>query len=311
MNKAVLLTLGILIIFACKKTEDDPQNDFDFGKNRFTTEVNGDSREYFVHVPQNYDKTDPIPIVFMLHGTSGDGEKFYNISGWKELGEKEEILTVYPSSWSYCIIEDGETKNTTKWNMYPGAFEFCNGQTPRDDIKFLRQALTEIKTRFTVDEKRVYLVGFSAGGQMAFRCGVEMSDVLAAVVGSAASTPGDSTFVPLRNLPIIFQLGNEDDRYFSSPAPLSGLDYALNNIPVFQRIVNSHITTFDYSSNYRITGDTNSVVIATYPPIPATDNREFSVSIIKDMGHLYPNGVNHWMKGAEKNWEWFKQYTLP
>jgi hypothetical protein len=28
------------------------------------------------------------PVVFMLHGTSGGGEKFYNISGWKEVGTK-------------------------------------------------------------------------------------------------------------------------------------------------------------------------------------------------------------------------------
>ena len=24
------------------------------------------------------------PVAFMFHGTGGDGEKFYNISGWKE-----------------------------------------------------------------------------------------------------------------------------------------------------------------------------------------------------------------------------------
>jgi polyhydroxybutyrate depolymerase len=312
MNKALLLTIGMLItLCSCKKTDNEPQGDFKVGKNRFTTEVNGDSREYYVHVPQNYDKTDPIPVVFMLHGTSGDGEKFYNISGWKELAENEEILTVYPSSWAYCIIEDGEMKNTTKWNIFPAGFEYCNGQVPRDDIKFLRQTLTEIKAKFTIDEKRVYLAGFSAGGQMAFRCAVEMSDVLAAVIASAASTISSTTYVPLRNLPIAFQLGNEDDRYFSSPAPLSGFENALNNIPLFKDIVNGHLSTFDYSGNYTISGDTNSVMIATFPPIPASDNRSFSMLLIKDLGHNYPNGINHWMYGADENWKWFKQYTLP
>ncbi|MGH7598235.1 MAG: dienelactone hydrolase family protein [bacterium] len=253
----------------------------------------------------------PTPVVFMLHGTSGDGEKFYNISGWKEVGEAENILTVYPSSWQYCIIEDGQMTNTTKWNIYPGSFSYYAGQVPRDDIKFLRQIITELKNKFNVDPKRIYLVGFSAGGQMAFRCGVEMSAVLAAVIENAASTPRDTTAIPKRNLPIAFQLGNEDDRYFSSPAPLSSFEAGLRNVGIFQRIVHSHTSTFQYSSTYTMSGDTNTVMIATYPASPSTSSRTFNMIFVKDLGHVYPNGINHWMKGAEVHWAWLKNYTLP
>ena len=55
-----------------------PNNNGSFvvGKNRFTTVVNGDTREYYVHVPKSYNKSTATPVVFMLHGTSGDGNKF-------------------------------------------------------------------------------------------------------------------------------------------------------------------------------------------------------------------------------------------
>ena len=312
LKAALLFSLTIIIAFeSCKKKEDDPISEYSLGKNRFTTTVNGDTREYYVHVPTNYNSNTATPVVFMLHGTSGDGDKFYNISGWKEVGEAEGIITVFPSSWHYCIIEDGQTLNTTKWNIYPAGYVYCNGETPRDDIAFLRQIITEIKSKLSVDEKRIYLVGFSAGGQMAFRCGVEMSDVLAAVIANAGTFFSDTTLVPFRNLPIAFQLGNEDDRYFTSPAPLSGLEYALNNVPIFQNIVHSHLSTFQYSPNYTISGDTNTAVIATYPPIPPSENRSFGMVLVKDLAHEYPNGSNHWMKGAEQHWDWLKQYSLP
>lgn len=301
----------LLLLTACTKEIVRTKNDFNTGKNRFTTKIDGDEREYYVHVPTHYDAKTPTPVVLMLHGTSGDGEKFYNISGWKEVGEKENILTVFPSSWHHCIIENGQTLNTTKWNIYPGSFEYCTGEKPRDDVKFLRQVITEMKQKFNVDNKRVYLVGFSNGGQMAFRCGVEMSDILAAVIENAASTATDTTAIPKRNLPIAFQLGNEDDRYFSSPAPLSSFTTGLNQIDIFKRIVHSHTSTFHYKEQFTMSGDTNTAVIATYPPDPSGENRIFNMVFVKDLGHEYPNGINHWMNGAQQHWEWLKKFTLP
>lgn len=312
MHKPTLLGFLILLtIYGCKEKVVTPAKEYEIGKNRFTTVIAGDTREYYVHVPTGYDDKTSTPVVFMLHGTSGDGEKFYNISGWKEVGEAENILTVYPSSWHYCIVEDGQTTNTTKWNIYPGAFGYCAGEAPRDDIEFLRQVISELKSRFKVDAKRMYLVGFSNGGQMAYRCAVEMSDVFAAIVENAASVARDTTAVPKRNLPVTFQLGNKDDRYFSSPMPLSSFEVGLNNLPVFQRIVHSHTSTFQYNSTYTMSGDTNTVMIATYPANVAGENRTFNMVFVKDLGHAYPNGTNHWLKGAEQHWAWLKQFTLP
>lgn len=305
--------LGISILTGtsgCQRNEVTPA-EIQYGKNRFTTDVDGYTREYYVHVPAGYNAKNALPVVFMLHGTSGDGEKFYNISGWKEVGEQEDILTVFPSSWHHCIVEDGEVLNTTKWNIYPGAFTYCPGEQPLDDIKFLRQVISEMEDRYTVDEKRIYLVGFSNGGQMAFRCAVEMSDVLAAVVHCSAGIPRDTVFEPKRNLPISFQLGNEDDRFFTQPVPLSGFSAGLETIPIFKDIKATEIATFDYADTYTLSGDTTRVEVATFPSLEAGGNREFNMALIEGLGHAYPNGTNHWFHGAEVHWQWLRQYSLP
>lgn len=284
------------------------------GKNRFTTQVNGDTREYYVHVPKSYDKSKAVPVVFMLHGTSGDGEKFYNISGWKEVGETENILTVYPSSWHYCIIEDGEQKHTTKWNIYPGSFEYCSGQTPRDDIKFLNQVIDEMCANFNVDRKMIYFVGFSNGGQMTARIGVEMSDRVAAVVSSAGMLKPGTSYTPKRLLPNLFQVGTDDDRFTSAfggqPAPMN-FDQLFAVSPAMKGVMGTYSKTYQLDPKYTTGGNPNKVIWLDARGTSGDPNNVFRFALIKGMKHVYPNGDNFPLNGAKLNWQWLKQYKLP
>ncbi len=54
-----------------------------------------------------------------------------------------------------------------------------------------------------------------------------------------------------------------------------------------------------------------TVVIAGFEPLPPGENRGFYMILVKDLAHNYPNGDNHWMKGAERHWAWLKQFSLP
>ncbi len=308
--------LIFVLFFRCstKSTEPDSEPEYEPGKNYYTTNIDGDTREYYVHVPAGYEETNATPVVFMLHGGSGNGEGTYNNSGWKELGETENIITVFPTSWDYCYTKsNGERRDDTRWNSMPGVFEFCAGETPRDDIKFLRQIIAELHQRFNVDAKRIYMAGFSSGAQMGFRCAVEMSDVLAAIVQSAGTHQIDTVFTPLRNIPITFELGNEDETWFDNEIypPLALFDSALTNYYLFQRIINVHTKTFDFESTYTLTGDTSSALTATFKGIPDVGNREFNFTLIKELDHSYPNSVNHPVYGASQNWQWMKQYSIP
>lgn len=90
------------------------------GKHHYAISVDDDNREYYVHIPKGYNGSTDLPVVFMLHGSGGEGLKFYNISGWVKEGDSENIITVFPSSWKYdCVLDDGVKKhNAEKWNSY-------------------------------------------------------------------------------------------------------------------------------------------------------------------------------------------------
>lgn len=325
---SILLIIALIItITACQKDNSSVTNNgssanngYVKGKNRFTTSIDGDAREYYVHVPQSYSGSAAVAVVFMLHGTSGNGEEFYDRSGWRQVGEDENVVTVFPSSWRYCINDGVDIKNTTKWNTTPDSdFTFCPGQTGRNDIKFLSTIITELNVKFKIDNKRIYLAGFSNGGQMAAKCAVEMSDKLAAVAENAGSFYIDTTYVPKRKLPILFQIGNLDyGPGNTGPAiPLGKLDTILRTSGLLylagkvNRVANSHVRSFGLNANYTISGDTNSVVVATYKSLTPGSVNDFRLSFVKNMGHVYPNGDNHWMEGARIQWAWFKQYSLP
>jgi len=321
MTKILYYTclLAILFHFGCKKeTQPKDPEQYVAGKNRFTTLIDGVEREYYVHVPAGYSPNTATPVVFMLHGTGGNGEEFYTGSGWKEVGETDNILTVFPSALRYCITEDGETKNITKWNSQPTEWAFCAGEKPADDIQFFRTIIAELSATFNVNSKKIYVVGFSNGGQMAAKCSISMSDVLAAIVESAASFAFDSTYQPLRKLPVTFQVGNEDygpgnegpaitlsllDTLISTP------DLALRGGKHY-RIANAHIKSFGLDPNFTISGDTNSVSIATYKSLTGDPDKSFRYVFVKGLKHAYPNGTSHPLEAAVLNWAWLKQYTL-
>lgn len=284
---------------------------FVIGKNRFTTQVNGDTREYFVHVPKSYNKSTAVPVVFMLHGTGQTGEQFYNISGWKEVGEAENLITVYPSSWRQCVVDDGKQQNTLKWSSYPeSGFTFCPGVTPRDDIKFMNQVIDELRAKFNVNQHMIYFVGFSNGSQMAARVGIEMSDRIAGFVGHLDT---DKPMSPKRFVPNIWQEGTEDPHYTAMFGGNS-VPMDFNQIlakPYMKRALNLYMQTFKLSPKYTTGGNPNNIIFLDAKGTSGDPNNVFRLVFVKGMGHVYPNGKNHPVHGAELNWQWLKQFKLP
>jgi polyhydroxybutyrate depolymerase len=132
-----------------------------------TVTVNDVERSYIVHVPSSMDNSQPVAVVFVFHGYSGDAADIQLMTGFDETADKAGFIVVYPEGISFS------------WN----AGVCCGSAADReiDEPDFVREMLSDLGTIVSVDSKRIYATGFSNGGMLSYCLACEMSDVLAAV----------------------------------------------------------------------------------------------------------------------------------
>jgi poly(hydroxyalkanoate) depolymerase family esterase len=137
-----------------------------------TIEIDGRTRNHFVHTPPGYTGKTPLPLVLVLHGATESANKVERLSGMSAKADQQNFLAVYPTG-------TGRLKNVPTWNS--GA---CCGHAMEhkiDDVAFLRALLERVEKDYSVDPKRIYATGISNGGMMSYRLACELSDKFAAI----------------------------------------------------------------------------------------------------------------------------------
>lgn len=174
-----LVTLGVLA--GCTPALDTDPRISPAGEVKLNLiEVGGVSRSYIIHVPEDVRPGRPLPVLVMLHGAGGDGERARLASGFDDYADADNFIVVYPNGTQAADIP-GEFS----WNA--GA---CCGEPRRtkvDDVSFISAVLDEVATQHEVDQSRIYLAGFSNGGMLSYRLSCELGERFAgiAVVGGA------------------------------------------------------------------------------------------------------------------------------
>jgi len=272
-------------------------------------ETGGYTRTFIVHLPAGYTGQSPLPVVFMFHGSSGNGEKFFWISGWKEKADAEGFIAVFPDGLSYCIEEDGRRKQTTKWNDGKLETYVCPGQALPDDVQFVRDMVRYLDSAFVIDRRRVFASGFSNGAQFVFRLAIEASDVIAAVAGVG----GDLTLSdPVAPRPIpVFQVGGAADpgileRRGGLPMPSS--PEALRTDSLFGPIMDRWVAVLGLGDTYDTqSGDWHYAVGFEAGGGP------YIFALVKGLEHRYPNGGNNpaGYVAADRFWRFFSRHPMP
>ena len=270
--------------------------------------LDGHQRECIIVIPGKLPPPNGYPVVFMLHGTSGDGEKFYNISGWKELGEEENFITVFPSSLTWCFVEDNIEKHNTRW-VNGNVTEFpCSGppQNYVDDVKFLKLLATQIADSLPVNRKMIFASGFSNGCSMIHKLAVDAGDVFAAVTGGSSILTMSDSARPINRIPIWTIVGTLDDRFIFSPyteLPFGG-DSILTYLQIpIGRVLGSQGLTDNFIKS-------ETPITHTYQFLdnkPGELAKPYIFTLVKDMIHEYPNGLNYPLNGPKIFWEFFKR----
>ena len=313
-----ILLIPLLFLISCAEDEVPIETplDWQMGKNEFNMNIDGTERNFLVHVPETYDGSEPVPLVFMLHGSTGTGQKFYNISGWVQMADQEGFIAVFPTALEYPI-EENNGRMSTKWSSEGLERDVVPGTVIKDDVPFFYEMIDLCKKSFTIDEKSIYVSGFSnGGGFVKSRLLPQMSDVFAAF--SSCGNVGIPIFIPMegeRIPPFHIISGSRDDRIIAafglmSELPLQALD--LFAISTAWEWTENLLNMLSLDSSY-----TEMQMPPEYNQIRFTkplDNgrQELVYLVVNGLQHRYPNGDNNPqnVRAAEQLWPWFTQFRL-
>ncbi len=147
-------------------------------KPRPTAPLGGD-RPVTTHLPDDYDGVGPYPLVVQLHGFTASGflqDVFFGFSGL--VSDRQFAL----------LLPDGtaDPDGARFWNATPACCNFYDG--PVDDVAYLTALVAEAVDKLAVDPDRVYLVGHSNGGFMAYRLACEAPELFSGMISLAGST---------------------------------------------------------------------------------------------------------------------------
>jgi poly(3-hydroxybutyrate) depolymerase len=133
--------------------------------------VNGVTRTYLLYIPRCFEPKRSA-LIIALHGRGGGGPG----SAMEQYSRLDEKADTEGFAIAYL---DGlvDATGTVNWNYFYDPF-FVNGP---DDVGFVRAVIDSLRATLRLDRRRIYVAGTSAGGFMAQRVGVELSDRVAAI----------------------------------------------------------------------------------------------------------------------------------
>ena len=149
------------------------------------------SRAYYLYVPPGISADRPAPLILTLHGSGSDGRRL--VEKWKDLAEKEGIVLAGPDA------------------ITPGRWA-----SPEDGPLFLRDVVEDVRARFPIDGRRLYLFGHSAGAVFGLQMACLESEYFAAAVLHAGAI--EESYYSIfdfasRKVPIAIVIGPRD-KYF-------------------------------------------------------------------------------------------------
>lgn len=262
----------------------------------------GETRRYLLHVPEDLDISQPVPLVITIHGFAQWPANQMNVSQWNPIADRDGFIVVYPSGTGF----------PKRWQSFPQSPD-----DPSKDVIFISDLIYTLSAQHNIDPARIYVNGLSNGGGMTFLLGCELADRIAAtgtVAGAFVLPMKECT--PSRTVPLIAFHGTADPIVPFHGGPSKSFDIPFPDIPqwISERAalngcdaVPKKLPASGDVSGIRYTGCMDGADVVFYT--------------IEGGGHTWPGGhpLPKWITGytsmdisaSETMWEFFKQYTLP
>jgi polyhydroxybutyrate depolymerase len=138
-------------------------------------------RKFLAYIPEELRKE--AGLVIALHGTGMNSQKMREWTGFEfeEMADQNGFAIVYPAGYK------------GNWNDCRKDAPFAAKLENIDDVGFLKDLIDQMVKQYHIDANRIYVFGFSNGGQMGYRLASEMGDKIKGVAAIAAGLPTEET----------------------------------------------------------------------------------------------------------------------
>ncbi|MEV6303474.1 alpha/beta fold hydrolase [Actinoplanes sp. NPDC051861] len=179
-----------------------------------TVEIGG--RPVTVHVPESYDPAKAAaPLVVLLHGYSSFAKEQESYFKLTPESDRRGFVYVYPDG----TVDD---RGDRFWNATDACCDFFDAQP--DDSRYLSELIATIQREYRID--RVYLIGHSNGGFMAFRMACDHADQVTAVASLNGATWNDATKCrPSEPVSVLAVHGDADETIAFGGGSIDGSTY--------------------------------------------------------------------------------------
>lgn len=164
--------------------------------------IDDSEQPYALYIPPNFDENASYPLVVMLHGAGSNHRlALRRVFGKSNApGENDVEASRYFPEWknvNYIVVAP-YARGTAG---YQGVVE--------NDVL---QVLEDVKSRFKIDENRIYLTGLSMGGGGTLWIGLTRPDIWAAIAPVCPAPPAEATKLigNALNIPVHFFQGADD-----------------------------------------------------------------------------------------------------
>jgi len=141
----------------------------------------GYCRDFSIFVPMHYEKNHSYPLIVWLHSNGSDSQQLQRMMPETSL---RNYVGIAPQAG------DGSVRHGFYWQQNSAAIDQAH--------ESVMAAIDHASIRFNIAAHRVFLAGFGAGGEMAFRIALQSPEIFAGVISINGQVP--KTQRPLRSL---------------------------------------------------------------------------------------------------------------
>lgn len=167
--------------------------------------VAGMERSAILHVPAAAAQR-PLPLVIALHGNGDTAGNFVAALGLTALADSLSFILISPQGIVQTLTI-GMTTIQVSWDAYRAV---PDGNI---DLPLLEALRSELVATGSIDTQHVVVFGYSQGGYMSFRYGMEAAPLLSCADVAAAANPltgGPLIMNAKRRIPVALQIGALD-----------------------------------------------------------------------------------------------------